>query len=82
MTHQHSLRDLLHATTHLIPGVPAHAERTAGHQGEGRHGRGWRPSPAHPRSQNHRVNHSPARPPRVLVAWQARIARLFGQELG
>ena len=95
MTHQHSLRDLLHAATHRIPGVPAHAERTAGHQGRARHGErtaghqgrarhgdGWRHSPTRHRAQNHGFNHSPARPPRVLVAWQARIARFFGQELG
>ncbi|AWS43406.1 hypothetical protein [Streptosporangium sp. 'caverna'] len=80
MTAEPSFRDLLHQVTHRIPGVPAHAERPAGHQGGTRHGRAWRSSVAH-RSQNHGLNHSPARPPRVLVAWQNRIARFFGQEL-
>ncbi|WP_157519194.1 hypothetical protein [Herbidospora mongoliensis] len=34
----------------------------------GHHGHGWRHS------------HTHHRPPRVLVAWQTRIARLFGQD--
>jgi hypothetical protein len=58
---------MLHWATHRIPGVPAHAERPAGHQGRTRHDRRW--------------NHSPARRPRVMVAWQRRIAAFFGQEL-
>ncbi|MEV4298879.1 hypothetical protein [Microbispora rosea] len=86
MRHRHSLRDLLHRATHRIPGVPAHAE----HQGQARHAQGWQHSLTHHRahrrphhrSRHHGVNHSPARPPRVLAAWQTRIARLFGQELG
>ncbi len=85
MTDQHSLRDLAHWATHRIPGVPAHAEQhvgqPAGHQGTTRHGRAWRHSVAHHRAQSHRWNNSPARPPRVLAAWQRRIAALFGQEL-
>ena len=40
-----------------------------------------RHSLTHHRSHHRGFNHSPARPPRVLVAWQTRIARLFGQEL-
>ncbi|MGP4101425.1 hypothetical protein [Nonomuraea sp. KM90] len=89
MRHQHSLRDLLHWAAHHIPGVPAHTERPAGHQGQARHGhgwrrhgRGWRHPLTHHRSHHHGFNHSAARPPRVLAAWQTRIARLFGQELG
>ncbi|MFI6597416.1 hypothetical protein ACIBHX_14270 [Nonomuraea sp. NPDC050536] len=82
MRHRHSLRDLLHWATHRIPGVPAHTERPIGHQGQDRHGHGWRHSLTHHRSHHHGFNHSPARPPRVLAAWQARIARVFGQELG
>ncbi|WP_433519469.1 hypothetical protein ACQP2T_30365 [Nonomuraea sp. CA-143628] len=78
MRHQHSLRDLLHWATHRVPGIPAHTERPAGHQGQARHGHGRRHSPTH----HHGFDHSPARPPRVLAAWQTRIARLFGQELG
>ncbi|MFD1541092.1 hypothetical protein [Nonomuraea guangzhouensis] len=76
MSHRHSLRDLLHWTTHRIPGVPAHTERPTGHQGQARHGHEQRHSLTH----HHGFNHSPARPPRVLAAWQTRIARLFGQE--
>lgn len=90
MRHQHSLRDLLHWTTHRIPGIPAHTERPAGHQGQARHGHGWPHSAthhsshhrSHRRSHRHGFNHSPARPPRLLAAWQTRIARLFGQTLG
>ncbi|GAA4517068.1 hypothetical protein GCM10023191_088940 [Actinoallomurus oryzae] len=82
MRHRHSLRDLLHWTTHRIPGIPAHIERPAGHQGQARHGHGRRHSLTHHRSHHHGFNHSPARPPRVLAAWQTRIARLFGQDLG
>ncbi|MER6005935.1 hypothetical protein ABT120_45835 [Nonomuraea angiospora] len=86
MRHQHSLRDLLHWATHRIPGVPAHIEQPAGHQGQARHVHGWRRSlthhRSHHRSHHHGFNHSPARAPRVLAAWQTRIARLFGQELG
>lgn len=87
MRYRHSLRELLHQATHRVPGVPAHAERPAGHQGRAwqRPGGGWRHSSAHHRpqrpSRHHGFNHSPARPPRLLVVWQARIARLFGQEL-
>ncbi len=81
MADQHSFRDLAHWAMHRIPGVPAHVEHPAGHQGRTRHGRGWRNSVAHHRSHNDRRNHSPARPPRVLAAWQRRIAAFFGQEL-
>lgn len=77
MADQHSFRDLAHWAMHRIPGVPAHVEHPAGHQGTTRHGRARRHSVAHHRSRNH----SPARPPRVLVAWQRRIAAFFGQEL-
>lgn len=75
MTHGHSIRDLLHQAAHRVPGVPAHAERTPGHQGAPRHGQAWRSPAAH-----RRPNHSPARPPRVLAGWQTRIAAFFGQE--
>jgi hypothetical protein len=79
MTDEHPFRGLLHGAMHRVPGAPAHVERRAGHQGEARHGRAWRRSVAHHRSQNHRWNHSPARPPRVLAAWQNWIAAFFGQ---
>ncbi|WP_284748273.1 hypothetical protein [Amycolatopsis sp. RTGN1] len=73
MTDEHSLRAVLHRMSHRVPGVPAHVERPAGHQGHARHVRGQRHSAAH--------NHAAARSPRVLVAWQRRIAAFFGQEL-
>ncbi|MFC4589696.1 hypothetical protein [Sphaerisporangium corydalis] len=93
MRHRHSLRDLLHLATHRIPGIPPHTEWPTGHQGQAHHshgqahyGHGRRHSLTHDRphhgSHHHGSGHSPARPPRVLVAWQTRIARLFGQELG
>jgi hypothetical protein len=59
--------DLLHRLTHRVPGVPSHAPQPTGHQG---------PTPR--ASLNRRWNHSPARPPRVLVAWQRRVAAFFG----
>jgi hypothetical protein len=77
MADQHSFRDLAHRATHRVPGVPAHVE----HQGVTHQGRAWRHSAAHHGSRNGRWNHSPARPPRVLVAWQRRIAAFFGQEV-
>jgi hypothetical protein len=67
----HSFRDLLHRATHRIPGVPTHAEQPAGHQATPVHGRVRRPS----------LNHSAARPPRFMPAWQRRIAAFFGREL-
>lgn len=67
MATKHPLRRLLHRATHLIPGVPAHAERQAGHQGTAVHGT------APHLSLNHR-------PPRFMPAWQRRIAAIFGRE--
>jgi hypothetical protein len=81
MTNEHSFRGLLHRTTHRIPGVPAHAERSAGHHGTAVHGRPRRRGAASHPSLNHRWNHSPTRPPRFMVAWQRRIAAFFGREL-
>ena len=83
MTDEHLFRSLLHRATHRIPGVPgvpAHAERPAGHQGTAVQGRARRGVAPHP-SPNHRWNHSPGRPPRFMLAWQRRIAALFGREL-
>lgn len=81
---QHPLRDLLHGATHRVPGVPAHVEQPAGHQGPANEGRPAAPvrspRPARPvRGRSH--NHSPVRPPRVLAGWQRRVARLFGQDV-
>ena len=81
MTNERSLRGLLHWATHRIPGVPAHAERRAGHQGTAVRGRARRRSVAPHPSLNHRWNHSPARLPRFMLAWQRRIAAFFGREL-
>ncbi|MGH3375496.1 MAG: hypothetical protein ACRDP6_12210 [Actinoallomurus sp.] len=81
MADKHPFRDLLHRATHRIPGVPAHVEQPAGHHGKTHRNRAWRASAVHHRSQNHSWNHSPARPPRVLAAWQRRIGAFFGQEL-
>ena len=82
MAKEHSPGGLLHRATHRVPGVPAHAERPAGHQGAKVHGhpRHVGGAMAHP-SLNRRWNHSPARPPRFMRAWQRRIAALFGREL-
>lgn len=81
MTDEHPLRGLLHRATHRTPGVPAHGGRPTGHQGRARHGRARRRCVVPHPSRNHRWNHSPARPPRLMVAWQSRIATFFGQEL-
>ena len=81
MTTERSLGSLLHWATHRIPGVPAHAERPAGHQGTAVHGRERRRGVAPRPSLNHRWNHSPVRPPRFMLAWQRRIAAFFGREL-
>jgi hypothetical protein len=81
MTNGHSLRGLLHRTTHGIAGVPAHAERPAGHHGATAQGRLQRRGVAADPSLSHRWNHSPARPPRFMPAWQRRIAAFFGREL-
>ena len=79
MTNEHSFRGLLHRATHRVPGVPAHAERPAGHQGTAVHGRAQRRGVAPHPSLNHGWNHSPARPPRFMPAWQRRIAAFFGR---
>jgi hypothetical protein len=81
MTNKHSFRGLLHWATHRIPGIPPHAERPAGHQGTAVYGRARRRSVAPRPSLNHGWNHSLARPPRFMPAWQRRIAALFGREL-
>ncbi|MET8148208.1 hypothetical protein ACIBSW_31245 [Actinoplanes sp. NPDC049668] len=71
---------LLHWATHRVPGVPAHTDRPAGHQGTPVHGRAGRRSATRRPSLNHSWNHSTARPPRFMPAWQRRIAALFNRE--
>jgi len=76
MTTVRRLGDLLHRLTHRVPGVPPHIEQRKGHQ------RPTRPGPRLPAahlSANHRWNHAPIRPPRVLAGWQRRIAARLGQ---
>ena len=94
-TENRPLRDLLHEATHRVPGVPAHVEHPRGHQGRVHvresGARRARPVAVPDRERahhgegggvrHHGLNHSPARQPRVLVAWQRRIAAFFGQEL-
>ena len=80
MANEHSLRGLLHRATHRIPGMPAHVQRPAGHQGTAVHGRPHRRGAARP-SPHPSGNHSAARPPRFLPAWQRRIAAFFGREV-
>lgn len=79
MTDQHSFRDLAHRAMHHLPGVPAHVEHSTGHQSTTH--RAPRHSVAHHGARHDRWNHSATRPPRVMVAWQRRIAAFFGQEL-
>lgn len=81
MTDDNSFRGLLHQAMHRIPGVPRHTEQPAGHQGTTHHDGTGHGSSARHRSPKPGWNHSTARPPRVLVAWQRRIAAFFGQEL-
>lgn len=69
MTTKRLFSGILHRATHRLPGVPAHTDQPAGHQGP----------PAQP-STHHRPHHAPPRPPRFLPAWQRRVAVLFGQE--
>ena len=81
MSDKRSLLATLHEATHRVPGVPAHVDQPAGHQGNTHQGRTAHVSTAGGISPGRTWNHSPARPPRVLVAWQRRIAAFFGQEL-
>lgn len=70
---------LLHRLTHRTPTVPPHVEQPAGHQGRA-NPRLRLHLPAQHLSANRGWNHSPGHPPRVLVAWQRRIAAFFGQQ--
>ncbi|MBB4754133.1 hypothetical protein [Actinoplanes lobatus] len=81
MTDKRSVGSLLHWAAHRIPGVPAHAERLAGHQGTAIRGRAHRGGDVARPSLNNRWNHTPARPPRFLAVVQRRVAAFFGREL-
>ncbi|GAA1948833.1 hypothetical protein [Agromyces allii] len=79
MSRDRTVEAALHEATHRIPGVPEHHEAPTGHQRASRHGESFQA-----RTQRHGGDGSPrgsapahGRPPRVLVSWQNRIARLF-----
>jgi hypothetical protein len=76
-----SVTDVLHRLTHRVPGVPAHVEQPKGHQRRVRRRGGSHLPAADHQVPNRGWNHSPTRPPRVLVAWQRRVATFFGQQL-
>jgi hypothetical protein len=80
MAGENSLLERLHTATHRVPGVPAHVERPAGHQGRALARHPERRTAAQGRPRNAKRAHAHVRPPRVLVAWQRRIAAFFGQE--
>ncbi|MBO1741448.1 hypothetical protein [Leifsonia sp. TF02-11] len=67
------LTHALHETTHRLPGVPEHSARPHGQARQGKHPHA---EGAHPRLQG-RVRHQHGEP-RILIAWQNGIARLFG----
>ncbi|GAA4136733.1 hypothetical protein [Leifsonia shinshuensis] len=67
------LTHALHEATHRVPGVPDHSARTHGRALQQKHPRA---QARDPRLQN-RIRHQHGEP-RVLIAWQNRIARLFG----
>jgi len=79
MTTKARALDRLHDATHLVPGVPAHTNRPAGHQGATQHGRRTHVPVDGRRSPRGTINVA-ARQPRVLVAWQRRVAAFFGQK--
>ena len=81
MTDNRSLVETLHEATHRLPGVAEHEDRPAGHQGNAHHGRAAQRSTTGRGPAGRAREHASARPPRVLVAWQRRIAAFFGQEV-
>ena len=81
MTDHHSLVETLHQATHRLAGVTEHEDRPAGHQGKARHGRAAQGAVAGRGRSGQARDRTSARPPRVLVAWQRRVAAFFGQEV-
>jgi len=80
MTMVRRLGKFLHRLTHQVPAVPRHVEWPKGHQERSNPRRRLHVHTGRP-SANRRWKHSPARPPRLLAAWQRRIGALFGQSL-
>ena len=66
---KNTTNETLHEAMHRIPGVPEHNDNPQGGRAN--------PTHSHPRRQNRTTRHDT--PPRVLVGWQNRIARLFGR---
>lgn len=67
--HSSSLIDWVHVVTHILPGIPKHRATPPGYQGRSLQ---WQPVSNVSR---------PLRRPRVVVAWQRRIAAVFGFKL-
>jgi hypothetical protein len=76
-----SLFEKLHESTHRLPGVPDHRVQPRGHQASPRHGRSRQGSSDARGLRHPSRDHTHARPPRVLIEWQRRVAALFGQDL-
>ncbi|MFI5911252.1 hypothetical protein [Dactylosporangium sp. NPDC051541] len=89
------MRDTMHRLLHRIPGVPEHTENQphkphahAPHS-HAAHSRSPHNDAAHdhsphshsPHGNGRTRNHTADRPPRILPAWQRRIAALFGRDL-
>jgi len=66
----------LHDATHLVPGVPAHGDAPTVQRP---HRTRVSPRP-HNRSPRRHSSVRHQTPPRVLITWQNRIARLFGHK--
>lgn len=63
---------VVHDLTHRVPGIPEHSESANAHKGRTtQHSRGHHHGRSLRSPNGHHQN-----PPRVLVAWQNRIARL------
>jgi hypothetical protein len=93
MTNQRSLGDLMHDLTHRVPGLPPHRDHAPGHQGHPGAAPApaptsapapaptSAPAPAPTPAPGSRRHHRPVNQgePRVLVAWQQRIAAFVGR---